>query len=737
MDDLHYARSANQFGEWETVAHHLCQVAAFSKKFLEPIGYGNWGEVLGIFHDLGKEGELFQQVLHQKQEHVNHAAPGAAAVYQIYGGKTSALLLASVVAAHHSQLNYVDPNTMTRILRGTGSRLDQNGNTFSLFGSDEWNAALKRWKAYGKPPKLSPGKPDFSQQEDRHLAQMLFVRFLYSALVDGDYCSSALHFDPKYLQRSQGPALDAVGAMEKLLQVQREKKERSTAAGALNRLRDQLFENCLAAASQEPGVFSLTAPTGLGKTLSLFAFAVRHSQLHGKRRIILVLPFLSIIEQNASDYRKIVPDILEIHSNTKTDERCHMLSQRWDAPCIITTNVGFLEPLFSARPGACRHLHQLANSVIVLDEAQSLPPHLLDATLRSINLLCSQYGCSVVFSTATQPAFEFRPGLTWKPKEITLNAPALFSATRRVRYFWRIDQPTPLGEIADELAQERQACVIVNLRSHARKLAALLTELLGSESVFYLSTDLCPAHRQETLKKVRMMLTSGQPCHLIATQCIEAGVDLDFPVVYRALAPLDSIIQAAGRCNRNGDSPDGRVTVFVPKEDRLYPPGPFYQWGAACVKNLQSRHEIDCNNLSHIREYYQLLYQNADGDAVKLRQGIDHEDFAQVEQAYRLIENTGVSVIVPYDGRKELYDAVCAQYQQFGLTPGLLRLARPITVNTFEEAKAEQLCQRLCTRERENRSAPIPTSYFLLGVPEFYGEKQGLHWEEESFDWIL
>ena len=142
MDDLHYARSANQFGEWETVAHHLCQVAAFSKKFLEPIGYGNWGEVLGIFHDLGKEGELFQQVLHQKQEHVNHATPGAAAVYQIYGGKTSALLLASVVAAHHSQLNYVDPNTMTRILRGTGSRLDQNGNTFSLFGSDEWNAAL-------------------------------------------------------------------------------------------------------------------------------------------------------------------------------------------------------------------------------------------------------------------------------------------------------------------------------------------------------------------------------------------------------------------------------------------------------------------------------------------------------------------------------------------------------------------------------------------------------------------
>lgn len=738
MEETCFARSANANGEWETVEHHLKLAAELSEKFLEPMGYGNWGRILGALHDLGKEGStLFQQVLRHQVTHVNHAAPGAAVAFLSFGKKTTAQILACVIAAHHSQLDYGLCVPLERVVKGIGSRLDQNGNTFSLFGCAELSNAQKRWQSYMKIPKLSPSLPKFADHEDPKLAKMLFTRFLYSGLVDGDYCSSAMHFEPDYFENSSGSALDPQDAMKKLRQVQQEKRKGSKAAGALNRLRDQLFEECLTAASQAPGLFTLTAPTGLGKTLSLFAFAAEHCRMHGMRRIILVLPFLSIIEQNTEDYRNIIPDLLEIHSSVEADEGHRLLSQRWDAPCIVTTNVGFFEPLFSSRPGACRHLHQLANSVIVLDEAQSLPPHLLDATLRTVKLLCSQYGCSVVFSTATQPSFGFRPGLDWKPREIALSPEKLFAATRRVRYCWRIDAPVSLRTIAGELAQEKQACVIVNLRSHARQLATLLSEQLDEEQVFYLSTDLCPAHRRDVLEKVRVALRQEAPCHLVATQCIEAGVDLDFPVVYRALAPLDSIIQAAGRCNRNGDGPDGRVTVFIPEADRLYPPGAFYQWGAMCVKTLQSRHEIDCNDLSHIRAYYELLYANADGDAANLRKGLEDEDFIQVEQAYRLIEHTGVSVIVPYEGQRELYDRVQAQYDQFGLTPGLLRLAQPITVNTFEEKKAAQYCQRLYSRDRENGGKPVPTACFLLGISAFYGENQGLHWEEAAFDGIL
>ena len=237
-----------------------------------------------------------------------------------------------------------------------------------------------------------------------------------------------------------------------------------------------------------------------------------------------------------------MPDLLEIHSNAQLNERSRLLSQRWDAPCIVTTSVGFFQPLFSAKPTDCRHLHQFANSVLVLDEAQSLPAHLLDATLRTVKLLCSQYGCTVVFSTATQPSFDYRPGLSWRPREIAPNPDALFAATRRVTFAWRLKQPTSLDEIAGEMAQESQACAIVNLRAHAKALYQTLVEQTGEENTFFLTTDLCPAHRLAVLTEIQGRMQAGLPCYLVSTQCIEAGVDLDFPVVFRALAPLEAII---------------------------------------------------------------------------------------------------------------------------------------------------------------------------------------------------
>lgn len=740
MEDTYYARSANTQGEKETVPHHLSRAAELCQEFLAPLGYEVWGEVLGKFHDFGKYSDQFQQVLRREKTHVNHAGPGAALVFQTYGGlpvpgkkqKPGARFLASVIASHHGTLSFIDAQVLKRILKGEGDRLDSEGRSFSLFGREEILRACSHWKQAVRLPGPLPALPGFANEEDVSLAKMLWTRFLFSALVDADYSSAAEHDEPDYLTQSRGPKLDPEEALRRLAQVQAEKKRNSTAAGPLNALRNQLFDDCLAAAVQEPGLFTLTAPTGLGKTLSLFAFAAEHCRIHGKRRIVLILPFLAIIEQNVKDYKKIVPDLLEIHSNAQLNERSRLLSQRWDAPCIVTTSVGFFQPLFSAKPTDCRHLHQFANSVLVLDEAQSLPAHLLDATLRTVKLLCSQYGCTVVFSTATQPSFDYRPGLSWRPREIAPNPDALFAATRRVTFEWRLKQPTPLDEIAGEMAQESQACAIVNLRAHAKALYQTLMEQTGEENAFFLTTDLCPAHRLAVLTEIRGRMQAGLSCYLVSTQCIEAGVDLDFPVVFRALAPLEAIIQAAGRCNRNGDSPIGRVVVFVPDMDRLYP-SPAYENAANCVRTLESRHPIDCNDLEHIREYYQLLYCQSNGDQQALRCAVEEEDFAAVQEAYKMIENTGVQVIVQWEGEEKRYQEVREQYDKEGLTPGLMQRAGPITVSSFQRDLVQKRCEPLYYRTREGKEEKVEAGYYLLGVPDCYHRKQGLNLEVENY----
>lgn len=345
--------------------------------------------------------------------------------------------------------------------------------------------------------------------------------------------------------------------------------------------------------------------------------------------------------------------------------------------------------------------------------------------LRTVKLLCTQYGCTVVFSTATQPSFGYRPGLSWQPREIAPDPAALFAATRRVTVDWRLKQPISLVGIAGEVAQENQACAIVNLRAHARALYRQLVEQTGAESTFFLTTDLCPAHRLAVLREIRERMQAGLPCRLVSTQCIEAGVDLDFPVVFRALAPLDAIIQAAGRCNRNGDSPTGRVIVFVPEEEKLYPSSA-YENAANCVRILASRHPIDCNDLSHIQEYYQLLYSQSEGDKQALRQAVEEEDFLEVQNAYQIIENTGFQVVVPCPGEEKLYQEVEARYEKEGLTPALMRLAGPITVSSFQRDLVRQYCVPLYYRAWEHGGAAVETGYYLLGIPDCYDRKQGI-----------
>ncbi|MCD8116166.1 MAG: CRISPR-associated endonuclease Cas3'' [Oscillospiraceae bacterium] len=681
---IYYAHSENASGQNETAEVHLSRVGALCAQFLASIGYRDWGDILGKTHDFGKLSKLFQLVLTHQKTGVNHALPGAALLTRMYGSDSEAgRLLSTTVASHHCGLqgysSYEDD--IKRSWNGNGRNLDSQNREYALFGPAEYQQAMTEWRRAFTPRRNLTPAPAFQATEDPKLSRMLFQRFLFSALIDADWSGTAEHYEPGYLARHTGPVLKPDMALERLAAVRREKQQCSTASPALNQLRDQLFDACLDAGNQSPGLFTLTAPTGLGKTLSLLAFALQHCVRWDKRRIILILPYLTIIEQNCRDYLQIIPELLELHSNIHWSENTRLLAERWDAPCIVTTNVSFFEPLFSAQAGQCRHLHQLANSVIVLDEAQSLPPRLLDATLRTVKLLCDSYNCTAVFSTATQPSFQHRPGLNWQPREIAPDPPALFAATRRVTWHWRLDKPISLRDLAEEMQIYPQCCVIVNLKRHARKLLQVVCELRPEGEVFYLSTDLCSAHRSDVLAEVCRRLRDGLPCLLVATQCVEAGVDLDFPVLYRALAPLDALIQAAGRCNRNGEGPDGQMTVFVPNaEGRLYP-SEEYERATLYVRTLASRHEIDCNNLSHIDEYYQPLYGNDAGDRKELRAAIQSEDYSETEQQYRIIPQAGVQVIVPYAGKQALYERLRDQLDSRGLTSEIIRSAREITVS--------------------------------------------------------
>ncbi len=707
--------------------------------FLEPIHCGAIGRLLGRLHDFGKLSPLFREVLSGERQHVDHAFSGAAMLCALLRGQDPMLkrVLAPVIAGHHGSLSdyAVISDELEQVMSADGEMQNAEGEDISLVGKRAFTEAYQYWRRFFSYEKLER-VPCFDEStEARKLDEMLFVRFLYSALIDADWSSSAEHDDPAYMAVHSAGALKADEVSARLGALLESKRSASCASRSLNALRDALFKDCIRAAEAEPGLFTLTAPTGLGKTLSLFAFALRHCSKWGKRRIVLVLPYLSLIEQNSRDYRVLVPELLEMHSGVLQTEATAAIAERWDAPCIVTTNVGFFEPLFSNRPGDCRHLHLLSDSVIVLDEAQALPAHLLESTLQSVRLLCERYGCSFVFSTATQPSFRYLKGLhgKWMPREIVPDPQALFNKTERVIWDWRTERRIPPEAVAKELSLCKQACVIVNLKRHARELYRTLAEM-RSEEVFCLTTDLCPAHRSDVLQEVRRRLQSGQPCLLVSTQCIEAGVDLDFPILWRALAPLESLIQSAGRCNRNGDAPNGRVTVFrLQTEGQMYP-DPEYERAANCVLNLLERHPINCNDLSHIDEYYRLLYTGGNGDSEKLTRAIGARDYRGAAEAYRLIEReNSVHVIVPYGGKQELFLQLRERLDAQGMTRELLRAAAEISVTSHRRDAVMRIAEPVYLRIGRETAE---TGFYLLGSSENYDGGLGLCFDAK-FDGIL
>ncbi len=490
---------------------------------------------------------------------------------------------------------------------------------------------------------------------------------IFSVLVDADFLDTERFFDVEKSDLRAGALRleDMKAQLDEYLLA----KTRDASPTPLNQLRHRVLNECRAAALQPPGLFSLTVPTGGGKTLSAMSFALDHAVRYGLDRVIVVIPFTSIIEQNAQVYREVFGDeaVIEHHSTARVETdgapeiptRSSLAAENWDAPLVVTTSVQFFESLFANKPGRCRKLHNIARSVVILDEVQTLPAKLLSTIVDGLGALARNYGASIVLSTATQPALRRRPdfplGLTGV-REIISDPASLFAATAsRTRVSWPADPQTPISweSLADRLADEPSVLCVVHRRDDAQRLTGLLDERVGDEKTIHLSATMCAEHRLEKIREIRTFLQGGAAVRVVSTQLVEAGVDLDFPVVYRALGGLDSIAQAGGRCNREGRLAGGRVEVFVAMS---VPPMGIPVKALEVTKGLlAARGALDIHDPALYDEYFKRLYNLTDHDAKDIQKKRAKLAFKDVAAAFRMIEDDwSESVIVPYGRAAQL-----------------------------------------------------------------------------------
>lgn len=659
---------------WEYLSDHLRDVGKTSANFTSRFRAKDWGQFVGLMHDIGKYRPEFQQRLEDTSIQAPHAAPGAA----VFAANKILLPAAFAVAGHHVGLaNLQDsangPTPLAVALRIPPELLTAiRERLVSDFAVPD-DPTLPTWLA-----------TDDALKFKRRLA--FFTRMLFSSLVDAD----RLETDHFYARVENRPAkkemLDylPIYDLAMKLDVFIDSLSRDASDTAVNGLRARVLKDCRDAAAKPPGLFSLTVPTGGGKTLSGMSFALNHALSHDLDRVIVVIPYTSIITQNAEAYKQAFGEVssdagnvLEHHSgideqqryneNSEAEVRRKLAAENWDAPIVVTTTVQFFESLFSNHPSRCRKLHRIAKSVIILDEVQTLPPKYLIPIVSVLNELTTNYGCSVVLSTATPPALTqptIREGLTGV-EPIVADFSSLFAspAARRVTTEWRIDQPTAFDSLALEIKNEEQVLAIVHRRQDARDLA----ELLPHKGRFHLSAMMCPAHRAKRIKEIRSALKNGDTCRLVSTQLIEAGVDVDFPVVYRALAGLDSLAQSAGRCDREGKRTDaaghpaGRFVVF--RAETSPPPGVLQAALQTTdilyrLKNEEPRlnGELDPFNPDHGTLFFERLYRDLDKDRHNIQHETEQFNFANVDAEFTMIDSAGMRPIVVdwEDGRRRI-----------------------------------------------------------------------------------
>lgn len=599
MTTIYYAHSkeGRPCSEWQLLKDHGANVGKLSGQFANYFNARNWGEAAGNDHDDGKGTAAWQAWLRHVNNiidefspsysgHPNHALHGAKRLYQF--SKEAGKLLSYCISGHHGGL----PNWYDAEQTGLNSKLK---NELSLL-----TITLKNPELENRLPFTVSDPNDFGFQ------LQFFVRMIFSCLVDADYLDTEAFLDKtrsKY--RSTYPSFTIL--YSRFWQSFR-KMQLKASKTPVNTQRDSVLKDCLEASKLNPGLFSLTVPTGGGKTLSSLAFAFEHAKQFKQCRIIYVIPFTSIIEQNASVFRKILGKdaVLEHHCNFIPDDadwKTRLASENWDAPIAVTTNAQFFDSFYANKPSKCRKLHNVANSIVIFDEIQTIPVEKLRPCLEVLKELTQNYNVSALLCTATQPAIgysKYFPSGLKDIREIIKDIPSLFCALKRTEetFIGDIDEI----ELSEKLTALKQVLCIVNTRQQALDIFHRLPE---DEGNFHLSALMYPLHRSRVLKQIRFRLKDNLPCRVVSTQLIEAGVDVDFPDVYRMIAGMDSIAQAAGRCNREGLNAKGRVSIFRFKN--CTPPGYFRQT-AQSAEPLFKKFEGHLLEPPCIHEYFSNYY---------------------------------------------------------------------------------------------------------------------------------
>lgn len=593
-------------GPAHALRDHLQDVADGSRRHAEGLNCPPWAYLAGLWHDLGKYRPGFQRYIRQVGDaHIegklpansdkSHSAAGALHAMRIMerqfgpSGATLARALAYVIAGHHAGLADWTASLDQRLL-GAAPNSSQREHDEAIATCQAHHPDLLAWPVDFSLQQMLATIP--GARSDNPLALSLWIRLLFSALVDADFLDTEAFMDRERPTQRAGfqPILDYLHQLDAFLDDKAAQVAKlGRADDPVMRARADVLQQCRTKAAFAPGVYTLTVPTGGGKTLSSLAFALRHAVAHGQRRVIYAIPYTSIIEQTADVFAGIfgADQLVEHHSQADPPKdsgetaRSRLASENWDAPLIVTTNVQLFESLFAARTSRCRKLHRIAGSVIVLDEAQLLPPEFLQPILDALNVLVTHYGVTLLLCTATQPAltdtqrFDPRKNLRGLPAPTPLidDEASLYAALRRVDIEWPADLQTPLptSELVEQLAEQDCVLTIVNTRKDAAEIVAALDSATAAPTL-HLSAAMCGQHRADVIRDIRNRLAArrdggdSRPLRVVSTQLVEAGVDIDFPVVFRALAGLDSVAQAAGRCNREGRLADGelgRVVVFV------------------------------------------------------------------------------------------------------------------------------------------------------------------------------
>ena len=681
-----YAHSLDDQPEenWQKLEDHLDEVAGLAEKFAAPFGAGDWARVIGSLHDVGKSSEAFQRRVRGGAEKIDHSTAGAQLLDKSY--PCIGRLLAYTVAGHHGGLpNGYEPGGHSSLEARLSKTIEALRPPFDAVPNGE--ALLRSTPAV----LLSP-----TDNNRKSFSVYMLIKMLYSCLVDADYLDTESFCSPSISDKRARQPLD-MGELSRKLDCYLSDLQAKAPKTEVNAVRAAINHECIDAASMSGGIFRLPAPTGSGKTLAALSFGLKHATKHGKSRVIYAIPYTSIVEQTAQTLRKVLgrEAVLEHHSNCIFDENdeasvAQMLAtENWDFPVIVTTNVQFFESLYSCKPSQERKVHNIANSVIILDEVQVLPDHLLGPCLAAIEELAENFNCSFVLATATMPDYSsFWP---FKCATHLLSRTAIERADLfEHRVCYDVVRNLTLEELSDRILKNKQILCVVSSRRAASELFDGLTKCSSGEGVYHLSAYMAPVHRSNVIAEIREQLASGKTCRVVSTQLIEAGVDLDFPVVYRELAGIDSVRQAAGRCNREGKQQKGIVTVFTCVDFPL----PKDKWLFA-MRNL-GQETIDMCKIPFSAEGVDYFfkrrfsinsiddYEGVSGEGlvrnIATQQRIANADysFEKYAEHFRFIDDDGISVFVPWGDRgKELMQIV----EKGNLSRAIMRETQRYTIS--------------------------------------------------------